>query len=112
VEIPEGTEVYTDPVGYIWKAPSIILSNIRPISSLPHWKDEKFCLSVIKETPEALKFVPNELKTEEFYLEAAKENGFVFEFIPDRFRSEKLCTIAARQNIDAWMVCLRKYIDV
>jgi hypothetical protein len=102
----------TEPCGYIWKASQLIISNIRPISSLPQWQDKKFCLDVIKHYPEALKFVPNELKTYAFYLEAVNENGFAFEFVPDKLKSQELCMIAARQNNDAWMYRLKNFIDV
>ncbi len=112
VVVPDNTEVYAEPCGYIWKASKLILSNIRPISSLPQWQNKKFCLDVINYYPEALKFVPKELKTYTFYLGAVNENGFAFEFVPDNLKSQELCMIAARQNNDAWMYCLKNFIDV
>ncbi len=48
VEVPEGVKVYADPEGDKWKAPGIIISNIRKVSELPQWNDLSFRLAAVQ----------------------------------------------------------------
>ncbi len=98
VTVPEGVKIYGDPVGDIWKAPSIIISNIRKISELPQWNDLSFWLAIVQKNGYDLKLVPDEFKTAEIYLGAVQQNEAAIRDIPNRLQTNELYLAAVRRN--------------
>ncbi len=103
VVIPEGVEIYADPEcikgrPYKWKAPSIIISNIRLINDLPQWNDYAFWLSIVQENGCDLYHVPNKLKTVEMCLSAVQQNGGALAYVPDELKTKEMCLVAVRQD--------------
>ncbi len=98
VEVPKGVEIYADPDGDKWKAPSIIISNIRKVSELPQWNDLGFCTAAVRLHGFALKYVPEKLKTKEICLSAVQNNARIVKFIPIDMRTKAICLIAVQKN--------------
>jgi hypothetical protein len=108
VKVPEGVEIYADPVGdnahpYKWKAPSIIISNVRSIKDLPQWNDLSFWLAAVRQNGNALKLVPENLKTAEMCLAAVQKNGEALYYVPKVLKTAELCLIAVQQNEEVLM---------
>ncbi len=103
VEVPEGVEIYADPDGDKWKAPSIIISNIRLINDLPQWNDYAFWLSAVQrdENGYVLYHVPEKLKTGEICLAVVRQTGLALEDVPEKLKTEEICLIAIQQDWEA-----------
>jgi hypothetical protein len=126
VKVPEGIEVYADPMGKKWKAPQIIITNIREIKDLPEWNDVEFCRRALKRCvvslkyikpenythdgyesilllavnyyPNALMYIPEEKCTRNVYLAAVRYYGGALQFIPNEKRTPEILLAAVRQN--------------
>ncbi len=105
VEVPEGTEIYADPEGDKWKAHSIIISNIRPIETLPQWSDVQFCLAVVSKYPSALQFVNyrkfNRDDYEHICLTAVRNDGKSVRYIDPARQLNNICYYAVKSSHDA-----------
>ncbi len=102
VKVPEGVEIYADPdrdnsQPYKWKAPSIVISNVRSIKDLPQWNDYAFWLAAVQENGRDLYYVPDKLKTVEMCLAAVRQNGGALNYVPDEFKTEEMCLVAVQQ---------------
>jgi hypothetical protein len=93
VKVPEGVEIYTDPVGDKWKASSIIISNVRSIKDLPQWNDYAYWLTAVRQNCDALQYVPDEFKTEELCLIAVQQNGYNLQFVHEKLKHKVATTI-------------------
>jgi hypothetical protein len=98
IEVPPGIEIYADLSGNKWKAKQIIISNVRPVSSLPQWNDNKFCLAAVQKNGFALVYVKDDLKTNNILLAAVRQNGHVLEHIEDDLKTADVLLEAVRNN--------------
>ena len=63
-------------------------------------KTPEICLEAVKRDGGALVLVPEELKTPEICLEAVKRDGGALQFVPKAFRTLEMCLEAVKQ--DGW----------
>ena len=63
-------------------------------------KTPEICLEAVKRDGGALDLVPEELKTPEICLEAVKRDGGALQFVPKAFRTPEICLAAVKQ--DGW----------
>ncbi len=108
MKVPPGTEIYADSdsgnnLQYKWKASRIIISNIRPIKSLPEWYNLDFCLSAIKRNRMALQYFNavdgNHFDSEDYKIVCSlllKQSGLNLRYVP--YQTEEIVLTAVRQN--------------
>jgi hypothetical protein len=89
--VPEG-DVYAEEDKF--KAPILHLSNIRKITDLLNWNDEKFCMSAVRQNGYALQYVKEQ--TEQICLAAVKQYGYALVFVKNQ--TEDICLAAVRHN--------------
>jgi len=59
---------------------------------------ENLCMSAVYKDSEALKFVPDHLKTERVCLEAVSKNGLVLQYINSELQTKAICLAALNNN--------------
>jgi hypothetical protein len=103
VEIPEGEPVSVDTINYMnYRSEKIILSNFRPVSELPEWRDFEFCLNSVKLNGGALEYInPGSFDINQYLqicLEAIQQDGYSLALIDHRYKTEELCLAAVQQS--------------
>jgi hypothetical protein len=101
VEIPPGIEMRSSAtrstlLSKHYYASQIIISNIRPVSSLPHWNDEKFCLVMVRQNGKSLKYVPLRNQTYEICHAAINQYPGAIKYVINQ--SNDLCIYAVSLN--------------
>jgi hypothetical protein len=56
------------------------------------------CLEAVRQNGQALRYVPESLRTETMCFDAVRQNGQALEYIPELLRTEAICLEAVRQN--------------
>lgn len=67
------------------------------------------CLAAVKDSAEALDYVPEKYRTEEIYQEACKHGGWVLNQVPEEYMNYEICQYAVMSYGDALKYVPEKY---
>jgi len=92
VQIPQDAQVCHFPDKS--KADKIHIERIIPLADWERWEDPEFCLKIIKQDGELLKYIKKQ--TKEMCLAAVRQDGLALQYV--REQTEEICLAACRQD--------------
>jgi IMP cyclohydrolase len=61
-------------------------------------KTEHMCMTAVTQNGSALEYVPEELKTEQMCMTAVTKNGTALRYVPDNLKTERMCMTVVTKN--------------
>jgi hypothetical protein len=101
VTVPEGVAINIkmhEKSDRIYSASQITLSNVRTIGEMKQWKSPSFCLDMVKQHGNALRYVPPYNRTDIICSEAIGNYPFAIKYIPTHKQTEQLCQYAIERD--------------
>lgn len=92
VSFPDNAMIYEEQ--HTFKADQLILSEKSKIKELDIWKDSKYCLRIVKQKGDFIKYITNQ--TNEICLEAVRSSGTALQYILNQ--TDEICLEAIKSD--------------